>query len=727
MTGNNKVWRAPLAGLASIAMLATMGLVAGTANAAPSSAAEDKATVTFGDAGSVTGYKGETLADLAGGYGYDGETWTADGKTPVDWNTVIKEDTKLSVLGSYNFVDKNSDSDSSVVSFDLSGLSSYEQLPGGEYFQVQQGTKELSKNVLPVDKGGDHKIVTEYLVTPLKGQPFTVSSLTDEKFLTVAAGDPGDQVKVTAKTVADKDAVRTVTVKGDGAGYVLGAKSDGTKDADLVVDVPNKGEFTIPAWFSYPQDENNTQAETAPVWTRDRDDSGKEYKEGDSITLGVNEDRTFSLKSTTKAWTVRFYNDGELVSSQTVANGKYASLPSDPSVAGYAFKGWLAVSADGVDASNATVSAFKAYDKTGLVTKTNDAINNVAIKNNVRFVAEYGNKTTQVKVTFTDADYNGKHDDVVKYFDAGSFLNASDAPAWTRSGYSLTGWTLNGKTYEFGQQFTDTTDDFVLQAVWSQYTADTVESALDYVKVNDTTKPNDEKVNPNAARFEKSSWEAYVKSYEKIQQEYADAKYNAPASGITSETASKLVGELASAWQKLVFKHETGANVLGGSTVHRLSKGGEHFYTSSTREIAFLTSTTSTSGGWTDEGRLFESPKDDEKNSTLKEFSDFGGTEVASQIAAVSKPIVTPVYRLFNKVNGDHVWTSDANEHAYLAAQAAWNDEGVAFYTPTFTGTTDVARLSKGNRHLLSTDSNEQKVLSTKSGWTLEGTAFKAY
>ena len=34
MTGNNKVWRASLAGLASVAMLATMGVVAGTANAA---------------------------------------------------------------------------------------------------------------------------------------------------------------------------------------------------------------------------------------------------------------------------------------------------------------------------------------------------------------------------------------------------------------------------------------------------------------------------------------------------------------------------------------------------------------------------------------------------------------------------------------------------------------------------------------------------------------------
>ncbi|KAA8826262.1 hypothetical protein EMO91_11155, partial [Bifidobacterium myosotis] len=36
MTGNTKVWRAPLAGLASVAMIATMGVAASTANAAPS-------------------------------------------------------------------------------------------------------------------------------------------------------------------------------------------------------------------------------------------------------------------------------------------------------------------------------------------------------------------------------------------------------------------------------------------------------------------------------------------------------------------------------------------------------------------------------------------------------------------------------------------------------------------------------------------------------------------
>ena len=42
MTGNTKVWRAPLAGLASVAMIATMGVAASTANAAT-----DEATLTF--------------------------------------------------------------------------------------------------------------------------------------------------------------------------------------------------------------------------------------------------------------------------------------------------------------------------------------------------------------------------------------------------------------------------------------------------------------------------------------------------------------------------------------------------------------------------------------------------------------------------------------------------------------------------------------------------------
>ncbi|PST45385.1 hypothetical protein CPA40_11355, partial [Bifidobacterium callitrichos] len=77
------------------------------------------------------------------------------------------------------------------------------------------------------------------------------------------------------------------------------------------------------------------------------------------------------------------------------------------------------------------------------------------------------------------------------------------------------------------------------------------------------------------------------------------------------------------------------------------------------------TSTTSTSGGWTDEGRLFEGV-DSEVNGEFADFdaaADTDGTKglsatektVRDQLAAAATPIVTPVYRLFNKVNGDHV------------------------------------------------------------------------
>ncbi|WP_181163499.1 InlB B-repeat-containing protein, partial [Bifidobacterium sp. UTBIF-78] len=50
MTGNNKVWRAPLAGLASVAMIATMGVAASTANALDS----DAVTSAFDTVGNAT-------------------------------------------------------------------------------------------------------------------------------------------------------------------------------------------------------------------------------------------------------------------------------------------------------------------------------------------------------------------------------------------------------------------------------------------------------------------------------------------------------------------------------------------------------------------------------------------------------------------------------------------------------------------------------------------------
>ncbi|WP_140495291.1 InlB B-repeat-containing protein, partial [Bifidobacterium sp. UTBIF-78] len=121
MTGNNKVWRAPLAGLASVAMLATMGVAAGTANANPSTdpyalpsntnfqvrvfrkdtpykaeAATTSSNYEYGDTFDLSKVSDPYAADktdgkILTGYSYDlaGNDKVADGKIAV------KGDTKL--------------------------------------------------------------------------------------------------------------------------------------------------------------------------------------------------------------------------------------------------------------------------------------------------------------------------------------------------------------------------------------------------------------------------------------------------------------------------------------------------------------------------------------------------------------------------------------------------------------------------------------------------------
>ena len=64
MTGNTKVWRAPLAGLASVAMIATMGVAASTANAAPVWKYGDDVTVTLdANGGKFGSAETKTLTD----------------------------------------------------------------------------------------------------------------------------------------------------------------------------------------------------------------------------------------------------------------------------------------------------------------------------------------------------------------------------------------------------------------------------------------------------------------------------------------------------------------------------------------------------------------------------------------------------------------------------------------------------------------------------------------
>ena len=111
--------------------------------------------------------------------------------------------------------------------------------------------------------------------------------------------------------------------------------------------------------------------------------------------------------------------------------------------------------------------------------------------------------------------------------------------------------------------------------------------------------------------FTADSWKAYAKALAAAQKKYDDAVADTLGQ-IDAATSAEIVTDLNEAWAGLQFKNQSGQTVEGDAgnqvpavvNVHRLSKGGEHFYSSDEDEIAFLTLTISTSGNWTDEGNL---------------------------------------------------------------------------------------------------------------------------
>lgn len=83
----------------------------------------------------------------------------------------------------------------------------------------------------------------------------------------------------------------------------------------------------------------------------------------------------------------------------------------------------------------------------------------------------------------------------------------------------------------------------------------------------------------------------------------------------------------------------------------------------------------------------------------------------------------TPVYRLYNHSIGRHHYTSDTNEIDVLV-ERGWVNEGVAYYS---SGSVPVYRLYLDTirTHLLTVDKNEVDVLS-KSSWQYEGVGLYA-
>ena len=85
-----------------------------------------------------------------------------------------------------------------------------------------------------------------------------------------------------------------------------------------------------------------------------------------------------------------------------------------------------------------------------------------------------------------------------------------------------------------------------------------------------------------------------------------------------------------------------------------------------------------------------------------------------------------PVWRLYNPYSGDHFYTGDANEYARLGS-IGWRQEGRAFYSAPDMSAKPIYRLfnpwlTQGT-HLFTTDASEYAYLGSV-GWQQEGVAF---
>ena len=707
MTGNNKVWRAPVAGLASVAMLATMGVAA--ANAAETTPTKNY-EVTVGSE-SFTAWPNETIADAY--YRY-----TTQMAKPAESNFAAFASAPEGqvfvgfVDASGNSVNMFTDPVTSnmtltpkyvaageAVKVEFAGVNGYSEpkvfLPYGATFYVAKNS--TIGDAAPVD-AADGQVVTAWNIDyadPDKKDTTT----TDIASFDVADPAPGETV--TISPVADKvEQAKTATFGASVTNaHVAGAYSDGDGDnAKYSVDSVN-GKVTVPD-FVY--DGTQTTVDKVTSW---KNPSGGTVAFGDQV-----DPTNYTAVNTTKGYKVVFdSNGGSAVPAQWVEAGYFADEPAAPTRDGKVFKGWKKGS-DYFD--------FEA-----------DAVNEPTT-----LVAEWDDASV-VTVTFTAGTYKGAPKDVEVKLDSDEFLEESQAPDWTRDGYVLAGWTYNDSAFDFDKQVVGDVvagqygQDFTLTAKWVKVDEDIAKAALRYVHTDIESADADldlNKQDSDEKYFTSASWKEFAPVWKAAYKKYETAKYNAPQDKISAETAAEIVSDLKAGWEKLVFTHASQADAMGKKTVHRLYKDGEHFYTKDAKEVAYMTNKLTTSGGWDDEGRLFEAAPD------AGRFADFtfaakDDAQIAADLDEVADPIVIAINRAYNKANGDHVWTADPNEYEVLSNQADWNAEGVAFYVPTFTGTTDVVRLYKNNRHLLSTDSNEVKVLSTKQGWSNEGTAFLGY
>ena len=744
MTGNNKVWRASLAGLASVAMLATMGVVAGTANADTvetykvTYTAENGATISNVPTDTKTRKLDATVLNVVPTISADDVTapvftgWYTEAGQWVKPGTEITADTTLVAHWA------ETEADTYKVTF-----------TGTNFTKTYDGAVANDFNAAGVAVDGDFA---------------TVIVAKDDKL-------SADQVP-TDNGIADQKLLKSTWT-------VTGTKNtegvDPTSDLSKYVEAETDNNTAA-------SNEITFTAEVADAYTVNFDLNSR-FVDGELKTYSTNTFE-FADSDVAKQATKDGDNDAKKLSVDVLLGQSYGSVPQVKFSDGKTIDSWAVATAAGKQGDAWTASSSKA-------TKTSvsaypvfeDAVDSVEVTVNYGY-EENGSPKTETKYVEADADLLAALG-TPTYPDVDSTYLRYTFDKWTtdaagqkelKSGTAAKEATTvyaNWKVSEVGVKFNPGYDHKAAKVVWFKdgdafavptdgdfardgYTADwgSYEDPIDYtgkidqtnknIVFGDAAKPQHWTVQPglaitaswiangvqglndalnvierqqlhvdadNAKRyltgaeqdvFTADSFDAYI-TFAKDFYTRLD-KYNG---SYTVEQAEALTKELNDANAKLVF--------VNNENVYRAYNGKRHIVTTSWNEYHDLI----TRFGWWQEAGGVAFKTVDVANA-IKDFSpntskfDSKTKEYTSGVAT----LLTRVARLYNAAQDrQHYAVTASEEYGDLTSEQGWVDESDGTQDHPLenalfvakNGTTPVYRLyiPSENEHLWTTDKVE--------------------
>ena len=703
MTGNKNTWRAPLAGLASLAMIATMGVAAGTANAYDSgsittpvpndtlvlNAGADDATIK-GAASVEVKDRDDKTADGAvsniysyvpvrANYTFTGwYTTSAAGEaaTPTyETGTTLYAHWSINPGNTVTFVGAAADS-----KYKYTVQSPITKVNGGDYIVNLKKGDALAAWQVPSDTPGDGFKVDGWATS-------TSSSSADF-----------DRTNPTAKAYKFGTADTQYSVTFHGASFDSYSNTPGGK-----VDVDKNGTVAQPTGAYTSGNKIVTAWKLANGQQYDFSTPVTGNLDLYAMTTGLQDGKLINMHQVSgAAWINPGFagqtlgtNDAKLVirANQSIkADGRLA----DPVKYGYNFVGWYLTQAYDIHQ----------YDNAWL----NNAANKVNLDNAAStpsdIYAGYTPKNAVTKTITYDLYYDGAPEPTKVTYKLGDRISEPTAP--TRDGYTFKGWYVGGagtaKTNLFGTYVHNDTP-VTLYAHWQAVSKKAIyDNALVYPKVERTNqyKSGDYK------DFTEASWKEYVDAVNAVDKAIVNNVQDNSSAGIWGENGANLTdaqyGEygqkLLDAQKKLVPSDTAPVYRVYDQTKANKSDN-KHLYTTGRAERAGLLA-----AGWRDEGISF--------------YGISENAEAVKNDRAIQVGFYKPVFRLYDKAAGRHFYTAVASERDRLTANG-WRDEGIAWYYKD--GTTPVYRAYSPSRyeHLFTTSEKEYKNVTslpkTAEGW----------